>query len=257
MGARSAGSLLLLTLLAANASAQLPGTAAHWADSARKAIDAAYLSGNTEGLIAARALVERALTRFPDDAWLHHYRGFALYREATLRRGTGEKELARYFSEAQDALEKAAARQPIPETYALLSSVIGQQINGPLEAMTLGSKSGELMERALQLGPDNPRVWLLKGIGALHTPAAFGGGSSRAEEALRRAIELFDRDAPRLPAPAWGKGEAWLWLGQVLEAEKRWDEARQAYEKALSFEPGNNWLKFVLLPNLDKRKAGK
>src|SRR5262245_20394481 len=223
---RSAFSALaLLVVLPACAMAQ---TAAQWADSARKAIDVAYLNGEPDQLVQARALVERALVRFPGDAWLLHYRGYALYREATLRMGKEKRDdVVDLLESAQSSLEESSQKLELAETYALVSSVIGQQIgSNPLKGMTLGPRSGSAMDRAVNKGPQNPRVWLLKGIGELYTPGMFGGGADKAEESIRKAIPLFDRDRPQAPAPAWGKDEAWLWLGRTLEERGRWEEAR-------------------------------
>lgn len=243
---------MLVVLAQSRAAAQ---TAVLWADSAQRAIAAATAAGDLDALIAARALTERALTRFPDDGWLLHYRGFALYREGTLRQGrNGEKAVAAYLEQAEETLKKSAARLKLPETHALLSSVIGMQIgSNPLKGMTLGPRSDQAMDDATQLGPNNPRVWLVNGIGTMFKPKMFGGGADRAEEHFRKAIKLFDADQPTAPAPSWGRDEAWLWLGQVLEAGKRYDEAKQAYQKALEFEPRNDWVRQQLLPNLEKR----
>jgi tetratricopeptide (TPR) repeat protein len=230
--------------------------AEQWADSARLAIEAAYLAGNLEALTAARALVERALTRFPDHAWLLHYNGYALFREASLRQGRfKEKDLDPFFEKAEALFKSSLAQQPIAETFALLSSVIGQQIgSNPLRGMTMGPRSNSAMEDAVASAPDNPRVWLLRGIGARFTPRLFGGGNERAEEYLRRAIALFEHDQVKPPAPAWGRDEAWVWLGQIFEENKQWEPARRAYEQALQYEPRNSWVREELLPNLDKRK---
>ncbi len=245
--------------MASGARAQQPATATQWADSARRAIAAANLAGNLDGLVQARALTERALTRFPGDPWLLHYRGYALYSEASLRMGRyGEKDVEKYYEQAEESLEQSVAKLKQPESYALLSSVIGQQIgSNPLKGMTLGPKSSGAMEDALQVGARNPRVWLLRGIGAMFTPKMFGGGEDKAEEYLRRAIQLFETDKPEAPAPAWGREEAWIWIGQLLEEQKKWDEAKAAYQKALEIEPRNSWVKDSLLPEFDKRKAAR
>jgi tetratricopeptide (TPR) repeat protein len=144
------------------------------------------------------------------------------------------------------------------ESYALLSSVIGQQIgSNPLKGMTLGPRSSNAMDKALELGPRNPRVWLLRGIGAMFTPKLFGGGSDKAIEYLQRAIPLFDQDQPEKPAPSWGRAEAWVWLGQALAKEERFGDAREAYLKALELEPNHGWVRGVLLPELEKKITRK
>jgi tetratricopeptide (TPR) repeat protein len=253
---RFPGSVVLLALLPLTLSAQEP-TAKEWADSVRRVIDAAAFQGKIEPIAEARALAERALTRFPDDAWLHHYRGYALYREANLRTGLkGDKNIDQVLREAESAFRTSAAKQPIAESYALLSSVIGQQIgSNPIKGMTLGPRSNDAMDKAIELAPRNPRVWLVRGISAMFTPGMFGGGNDRAEEYLRRAISFFDGDQPQTPAPSWGRAEAWGWLGQVLAREERFDDARAAYLKSLEIEPANGWVREQLLPALEKQAA--
>jgi tetratricopeptide (TPR) repeat protein len=238
----------MLPFNAARLAAQQPTTAVQWADSARRAIAAANLSGDLDALVQARALTERAL-----------YRGYALYSEATLRQGRyNEKDVGKYLEQAEEALEQSLTKLKVPESFALLSSVLGQQIgSNPLKGMTLGPKSNSAMEDAIQADPRNPRVWLLNGIGAIFKPAMFGGGHERAEQYLRKSIQLFETDKPEAPSPAWGREEAWIWLGQLFEQQKKWDDAKQAYQKALEIEPNNAWLKATLLPELDKRKAAR
>jgi tetratricopeptide (TPR) repeat protein len=249
---------VLVSVAARSVSAQAPSTAQQWADSAQKAIATANLAGDADAVLAARALIDRALTRFPDDPWLLHYRGFALYREATVRQGRERKEVQQYLEEAERALDKSASQLALPETHALLGSVIGMQIgSNPIRGMTHGPRADGAMDRALELGANNPHVWLLHGIGTMFRPKLFGGGNERAEQYLRRSIALFERDRPAPPAPSWGRDEAWLWLGQVLEEAKRWEEARRAYETALTLAPDNLWVRHELLANLDRRKASR
>jgi tetratricopeptide (TPR) repeat protein len=237
----------------ATAHAQLTG-AARWADSARVEIEAAFLTGDTVRLRAASVLVERALVAHPGDALLQHYEGYALYREATLRQGRWQQDVGELLERAQAALERAAATQEIPETLALLASVLGQRIGAnPIRGMTLGPRSDELMERAAEIGPDNPRVWLLRGMGAIFTPRLFGGGLERARAHLERSARLFEAPTPAPPLPAWGRGEVWTWLGQVHAREGRVVEARAAYARALELEPANDWVRNVLVPALEAR----
>jgi Flp pilus assembly protein TadD len=124
----------------------------------------------------------------------------------------------------------------------------------PLNAMRLGPKADKEMERAAALGPSNPRVFLLRGVGAMFKPSMFGGGLDKAEKDLKKAIELFPADKPEAPAPAWGHSEAWAWLGQVYAKQDRAPDARAAYNKALELQPDYGWVRNVLLPDLDKKK---
>lgn len=229
-----------------------PTDAMFWADSARAEIEAGYIEADVDRLVEARALIDRALTRHPGDALLLHYKGYTLYREANLRQGMhGESDVDQLLESALEPLERSNELDPMPETQALLASAIGQRIgSNPLRGMTMGRRADGWMDRAMESGPDNPRVWLLRGIGTIFKPRLFGGGLDKAEADLRRAIELFEEDDPAPGLPAWGHGEAWVWLGQTLQRQGNPTEAREAYLKALELEPANRWVRDVLLPGL-------
>jgi tetratricopeptide (TPR) repeat protein len=229
-----------------------------WADSARVEIEAATAAGNLDRLRQAGALLERALTVFPDDPLLLHYLGYARYREATVMQGMkrDDKEYRPLLEQADSLLERSASKLELAESYAVRSSVIGQLIGAnPLRGMTLGRKSSTAMDRAVEAGPNNPRVWLLRGIGAMFTPAMFGGGIDKAEEYLTKALTLFPNDRPAPPMPAWGHAEAYIWMGQLHKRRDRIDEARQAYTRALELQPDNGWVRHVLLPGLDRARS--
>jgi tetratricopeptide (TPR) repeat protein len=226
-----------------------------WADSARREIESASIAGDSERLTASRALLERALTAFPGDPLLLHYQGYAMYREAGLMQGLQrpEKEIRAVLEAAEEVLAQSAKKLDMPETHALRASVIGQAIgSNPLRGMTMGPRASGAMDRAIELGPKNPRVWLLRGINAMFTPGMFGGGQDRADEYLNKALELFASDTPAPPAPAWGHADVHIWLGQLRQQQGRIADARKAYTTALELQPGNQWVRQVLLPALDR-----
>ena len=164
-----------------------------------------------------------------------------------------EKEIRAVLEAAEEVLARSAKKLDLPETHALRSSVIGQQIgSNPLKGMTLGPKSSSAMDRAMELGPNNPRVWLMRGISAMFTPGMFGGGDDKADELLTKAVALFAADKPAPPAPAWGHADAWLWIGQLRQKQGRIADARKAYTTALEIQPDNQWIRHVLLPGLDR-----
>jgi tetratricopeptide (TPR) repeat protein len=224
-------------------------------DSSRVLINKATPLGELPMLRAAEALLERALTVAPNDPWLSHYLAFAVYREATLRLGRNREDVGPLLERADSLLQVSLRQRAIPESHALRSGLLGMMIgSNPIKGMTLGPRSSEQMERALELGPDNPRVWLLRGIGAINTPAMFGGGLEKAEEYLKKSVVLFEKDAPVAPAPGWGRYEAHVWLGQVYAKQNRKDLARAEFGKALAIEPNDMWTRMELLPGLDKGK---
>jgi tetratricopeptide (TPR) repeat protein len=223
-------------------------------DSARTLIDRSTPAGDLEGFRGARALLERGLTVEPTNAWLLHYMGYALYREITTVMGRDQGQVDALLERADEVLDRASRVAEIPETHALRSGVLGMMIGtSPIKGMTLGPRSGAQMERALELGPNNPRVWLMRGIGAINTPAMFGGGLDKAEEFLVKSILLFTNDKPQAPAPAWGASESHTWLGQVYARQGKKELARAEYNRALAIQPNDMWTKMVLLPALDKQ----
>lgn len=226
-----------------------------WADSARREIETAVVRGDAERLGAARTLLERALVAFPGDPLLLHYTGYALYREATLLQDPRERARARSLLEQADSALEQSAAMPMPETHALRSAVLGQLIGvsrSRLAAMRLGPHAAAQMDRALELGPENPRVWLLRGTSAIFTPKLWGGGTERAEQYLRKALALYAADHPAPPMPAWGHADAYAWLGQVYQRQGKRDAARAVYGKALEIQPENQWVRHRLLPGLDQ-----
>lgn len=244
--------LVLATLVAV----QRPD-AARLADSAQRMIHRAHMAGSAEGLQQARALLERGLTAYADDAMLNHYKGYALYIEATLVQNRDGGDPLPLLVEAQRALELSARRQRVPETHALLSTVLGQQIRDEQSAMALGMQAGSELGRARQMGPENPRVWMIDGVSAMFTPPQYGGGVEQAEQKLRRAVALFAQESPPPPpSPSWGRAEAHAWLGFLLARSNRVAEARTEFQRALEIEPGYVWVRESLLPGLDRPRTG-
>lgn len=230
-------------------------------------VDRALVSSQRSEYDRLLSFLDRELTRTPDDPVLHHYRGFALFRKASMRSAATDAMLAgdaahgtatdaasikAMFEAADRALERAATGLDWPESLALRSAVVGQLIayGGPLAGLRQGPRSARLLDAAMALGPDNPRVWMLRGISELYKPRLMGGSVSKAEASLRRALSLFATDAPVPPAPWWGHAETYGWLGQALARQGKRAEARAAYAEALAIEPGNAWVRTVLLPAL-------
>ena len=217
------------------------------AERVRAGIAEADIAGNHDGLAQAVSLARRAVTAFPDDMLVNHYLGYALYRLAGPTMATDVGAALALLEEAGSYLERSIEIKPIAESHALLASTLGMRIVSDDLAMTLGMRSSVELERARTMGPNNPRVRLLQGISAFHSPTMFGGGHDVALEHFLAAIALFAEDAPEPPLPAWGHAEAYAWLGQTSAALGQSEEARAAYERALELEPAYGWVREVLL----------
>jgi tetratricopeptide (TPR) repeat protein len=245
---------LAIALSAAGAGAQSEDAGALAERVQAMAIEAAS-TGDDEGLRQSAALAERALALHPGDALLLHYHGYALYRLAARHGCDEEREpgcVTRLLERAEESLEASALAGPRAETYALLASAAGLRIGeNPALGASLGQTIDDLQSRALSLDGENPRVWLLKGIGDFFTPEAYGGGTAQARSALERAAVAFQSETPPPPEPRWGRADVHVWLGQVHQAAGDAALAREEYEKALAVEPGNAWVRDRLLPSLD------
>ena len=220
------------------------------AERLRTGIAEATISGSDTDLSQMATLARRAVTAFPDDALLSHYAGYALYRLAGPTMETDMDGAIVLLEESESFLAKSIGIEPMAESHALMSPVLGMQIVSAAQAMTLGMRSRAELGRAKALDPRNPRVRLLEGISALYTPPAFGGGFDAAVRHFLAAIELFAEDVPEPPLPAWGLAEAHAWLGQAYAEMGKVEEAREAYERALELEPEYAWVRDVLLPGL-------
>jgi len=231
----SALAALYVPSLAAQGSAP-----AKWADTISAEIEKAQIASDTSALAAAVALASRVAIAYPNDGLILHYQGYALYRQALMQQQ--RQDASPTFERARDVLTKSLNARILPETHILLSAIDGQLIGrNPSRAMELGMQSQASTTSALRSGPANPRVWLVRGQGAMFTPSEYGGGLDVAEEYLKRAVELFASDSPKPGEPAWGKAEAFVWLGQVYE--KKGDKAKAAdmYKKAVDVSPNYRW----------------
>lgn len=222
------------------------------AERLRVGIEAAVTAGEDAGLRQMLTLGERALVAFPKDALLNHYVGYAHYRIGMAQFDADPMGAIAALEQSELYLAASIDVEPIAESHALMTSVLGGQIMSDESAMQLGPRIGSEQFRASALGPDNPRVKLMEGLGAFHTPSTFGGGFDIALDHLLVAAELFEDDAAQPPWPTWGHAETYAWMGQTYVELGMLDEARDAYEKALVVDPDYVWVRDGLLPALGR-----
>lgn len=237
--------------LAAPAAAQGPDPA-RLADSLSQVIDQAFIAGDRTKLEAAKRLLDRATTLYPKDGLLLHYKGYAVDRLVhTPPVPTGAAKDA-LLSEGLEALKTSATLLPLAESHILRWSQLAQGITDAGSAMAVMGDMSQAQAEALRLGKENPRVWLIQGVGSFFTPAQFGGGAEVALTQLLKAERFFANDHPAKGRPAWGRAEVQAWLGIVHQKLGHSAEARKAYQEALRIEPGFSWVKDQLLPGLEK-----
>ncbi|MDB4878308.1 MAG: hypothetical protein JWM41_4754 [Gemmatimonadetes bacterium] len=237
--------VMIATAGCMQASAQQDKAPPKWADTISMEIEKAQIAGDAARLDAASALASRVAMAYPNDGLVLHYRGYALYRQGVQQMAKGADGSA-LFQQAQRVLEQSLKTHPLPETHMLLSTIDGQLISKDVSrAMELGMASQASSSAAVSLGPNNPRVWLLRGQSAIFTPPEYGGGLGPAESQLEHAIALFAKDAPKPGEPSWGKAEALAWLGQVYEKKRDKVKAAEMYKQAVDAAPTYAFAKFL------------
>ena len=226
--------------------------------SGRQMLQAGENAGDLDAMYAARATFERALTDTGLSAWGHYYIALADYRIASLLGEESKDQASEHLKVAVEHLKKATEIDPqAAEAYALLSSAYGLQIGlSPMKSMLLGPRVGRASQKAEQLAPDNPRVVLSAAISDFNTPKMFGGSKEKGLQGFQRATELFAQEEPTDPIqPVWGHSLTYAWLGIAYQDRGELESARAAFEKALEIDPDFGWVKYWLLPELEKANS--
>lgn len=131
------------------------------------------------------------------------------------------------------------------EVKALLAQVYGYKIAlSPIKGVVYGGKSQKTLQLAESLAPTNPRVLLVKGIGAANTPPMFGGSKEEALQAFDKSIQAYDNDM--YSNYYWGHSEAYTWRGLLHAQLGDSEQAMADWQKALEIDPGYGWAKVLI-----------
>jgi tetratricopeptide (TPR) repeat protein len=141
--------------------------------------------------------------------------------------------------------------------FSLKGAFYGYQILlTPLKAPSLGNKSMDANDRAMELDPEEPQVWLEKANMDYYRPAVFGGSKKKAVPMYEKAVELFERSPERIR-------ENWVYLNCLAglaiayENTRKISEAGRLYRKILEIEPSFNLVKEDLYPQFQEKHPGK
>jgi hypothetical protein len=106
--------------------------------------------------------------------------------------------------------DKAEAIGKNAEIYALRNMSATQQmmVDPQTRWQTYGQQASAFLQTGLELDPDNPRLYYLKGESVMNTPEAFGGGKAKAKPIFEKAVELFKKEQPKPMYPHWGRERA-------------------------------------------------
>lgn len=224
-------------------------------DSLRPAVERAVIASDWASIERAATRLRAAIALAPRDPWLHYDLAYVLHRRGSALIVSDSVRAAEApLAESERMASRAGQLGAGATALALRGTVNGQLagVRGALAAMRLGPRAFRQLDSAVALAPDDPRVALLNGITRLNAPRAFGGGPSRGEPELRRAIALFARDSARSPLPGWGAVDAHIWRAIALHRAEHVAEARAELERALVLAPGHVWVTASLLPALGR-----
>jgi tetratricopeptide (TPR) repeat protein len=112
------------------------------------------------------------------------------------------------YSKATAFINKSDSLKPNDsEIYAMKAMVMQMQIqvNPMMRGQVYGPASVAALDKAIELNPQNPRPYLLKGQALYYMPPMFGGGKDKALPLLQQAVEKFGTFRPENDLmPTWG-----------------------------------------------------
>jgi tetratricopeptide (TPR) repeat protein len=112
-------------------------------------------------------------------------------------------------NQAIEKIEKALMLEPSEsELYALMGYAYISKMNAgsTLTGMKYLPKTKQVLNKAKQLNPANPRPYYLLANITYFTPKMYGGGKEKALPLLNEAIDKFNKFKPvNNIMPAWGK----------------------------------------------------
>ncbi|MFH0735885.1 MAG: hypothetical protein V1773_14685 [bacterium] len=203
--------------------------------------------------LKARSLFERGLSIEPENNILKYYKAYCNYKICSIYSSKkGETVYIQYLDESISLLKEIIKNdESNSEAMALLATCYGIKISSDWSlAQSLGAESQKLLAMALQITPNNPRVLLQAGIPKLYTPEFFGGDKKAAVDFFKKSVESFKNGNDN--SYRWGKMDAYAWLGIGLTALKDTTSAITVYNEALTIEPNYSWIKYKLLPSIQK-----
>jgi tetratricopeptide (TPR) repeat protein len=114
-----------------------------------------------------------------------------------------------YLDQAQKYLDQALVLEPNESELHMLQGFLYPSritIDPMTRGMELLPEMNKSLDKALELNPDNPRVYYLRATMTFHMPEAYGGGAEKALPLFQLAEEKFGIFKPKtIISPNWGK----------------------------------------------------
>ncbi|MFZ8846773.1 MAG: hypothetical protein ACO2O6_06220 [Candidatus Hydrothermia bacterium] len=104
------------------------------------------------------------------------------------------------------------------------------------EGIVYGPKVTQLLRKALEIEPDNPRLYYFIGLLYAVKPTAFGGNPKKAIEEFNKAISLFENGKGRNWPIRWGYIETLSLLSIAYENLGYKEKLNEIYEKIENYK---------------------
>jgi tetratricopeptide (TPR) repeat protein len=183
---------------------------------------------------------------------------FVEYRflELSLQKGNDSLFNQYYQSSLVNAAKLISANKYLSEGKSLLAGIYMMKIaSSPMSAVTLSSKINRLLNDAEEANPKNPTTFIVRGEMKYNTPKLFGGSIEDAVNNFNKAVLICEQNPDStLVDTEWAYLESLAWLGQAYARIDNYDAAKFAYQKALSIQADFSWVKYILLPKIEKKE---
>jgi tetratricopeptide (TPR) repeat protein len=129
----------------------------------------------------------------------------------------------------ENAQQSIKLNEKSADTHSLLGDLYGRKISfgiGMFAGPKFGPKAQAENKRALELDPNNPRVFASWGREYMNAPKMFGGDLDKAIESFRKSTQLDP-----------GFDETYVWLAIALRKKGDTAGADQALQQALKLNP--------------------
>lgn len=124
---------------------------------------------------------------------------------------TDQSKLDETLDLAQQHLDRAQKISPKNDEILCVASMIYSariMVDPEKRGYKFGQKSAAMLEQAMLINSDNPRIPFLIGQSKMYMPANYGGGCANAKPVLEEAIRKFNSfEKTNANSPDWGKDE--------------------------------------------------
>ena len=211
-------------------------------DKINQAFGQCFIESNDEALLELITDLE-SVKEDSEKSWTNYWLSYAKINLALYHMNASKKNNEVASKSLQDAINTLEdIKDKNTEEYTLLARALGISINlDPSSAMSLSSKSGSAIKKAMKLNNKNLRAYLQSGSSDFYTPVEYGGGKI-AESQFLKALTLPDKAIDEANAPTWGRDEVYYMLVSFYLREENYDQAKIFLNKGLKQFPENKRL---------------